>query len=291
MSDQAERLRQLAKASRKEVAPIPSSGARVLAVASGKGGVGKTNMVANVGWALARRGRKVLALDADFGLANLDILLNLAPEKNLGHFLRGEADAAEIIAEAAPGFSVLPGASGIQELAELDGSDRARIVAGLAGVASGYDFILLDTAAGIGRNVVELCLAARDVLLVTDPQPTSLTDAYGLAKVLIARDRDIPIGVVVNSVASAAEGRAVCEKLSEVVKRFIGRELNYVGHVVKDDCVARATRRQQPFVSLFPRAKASECVEAVAASLIEGSNGAAGATSFWTRLAERGKAQ
>ena len=288
MSDQARKLRELAGSVRREKPELKGGAAVVLAVASGKGGVGKTNVVANLGYALSRRGARVLALDADFGLANLDILLNLSPGKNLGHLLRGEATAREILAEAAPGFSVLPGASGIMELAEMDSSERMRVVEGLAGLASEYDFVLIDTSAGIGRNVIDLCLAARDVILVTDPQPTSLTDAYGLAKILLGKLPEIEIGILVNSAASAQEGRAVGVKLNSVLKRFVGRELAYLGHIQRDECVGRATSRQEPFVAAFPRSKASQCVEELATLVGERKHG--GGTGFWTRLAAGGGA-
>lgn len=285
MSDQAARLRELAGLARADQAgAIDSSHATVLAVASGKGGVGKTNVVANVGFALAARGAKVLALDADFGLANLDILLNLAPRRNLGHLLRGEATAEEIVAEAAPGFSVVPGASGLHELADMDSGDRLRVVEGLSSLAGGYDFVLIDSAAGIGRNVIELCLAARRVLLVTDPQPTSLTDAYGLAKVLLGRDAGVELRLIVNSARSEEEGRAVAAKLNSVMKRFLNREVEYLGHIAKDDNVSRATQRQQPFVSAFPRSKAAKCVEALAEALA-GSRSGGERSNFWSHLA------
>lgn len=287
MSDQAARLRELARVGKKGIPEIPKLKARVIAVASGKGGVGKTSVVANLGCSISRRGKKVLAMDADFGLANLDIILNLPPGKNLGHVLKGEAGAEEILKEALPGFSVLPGASGIQELADMDSADRGRIITALAGIANRYDLILIDAAAGIGRNVVELCLAAREILLVTDPQPTSLTDAYGLAKILIGRDPGIDVKVLVNQVKSREEGRAVHAKLNEVVKRFLGRELAYAGYIEKDDCVSRATGRQEPFVLAFPRSRAAMCVEELAGALT-GAAAEAADGGFWARLAQAG---
>lgn len=290
MSDQAERLRKLAGGVRaaKAGGALSGGGAQVLAVASGKGGVGKTNVVANVGFALAARGARVLALDADFGLANLDILLNLAPKLNLGHLLRGEATAAEILANAAPGFDVVPGASGIQQLADMDSADRMRVVEGLSLLASGYDFILIDSAAGIGRNVVELCLAAMRVLIVTDPQPTSLTDAYGLAKVLLGREAGVELRLIVNSAKGEEEGRAVAVKLNSVMKRFLSREIEYVGHIARDENVSRATSRQMPFVAAFPRSKAARCVEEIASALLASKGPEHTGSPFWSRLAMGG---
>lgn len=287
MTDQAARLRQLAMAGKKAPEPLAGGKAIFMAVASGKGGVGKTSLVANLGCALSKRGRKVLALDADFGLANLDIILNLGPGKNLGHFLKGEATAEDIVKEAAPGFSVLPGASGIDGLADMDSSDRQRIVSGLSVLSGRFDYVLIDVAAGIGRNVIELCLAANDVLLVTDPQPTSLTDAYGLAKILMGRSPGIDLRVVVNSVKSAEEGRAVYAKLNEVVKRFLKRELEYAGHIARDDFVSKATSRQEPFVSAYPRSAAAKCVEELADGILDRKGGRAGNQAFWSKLGER----
>lgn len=285
MKDQAERLRSLAGKSRKAPEPLPEGAGRVIAVASGKGGVGKTSVVANLGAALARRGRRVLALDADFGLANLDILLNLRAGKNLGHLLRGEATAEEIVQEAAPGFSVLPGASGVERLADLDAADRERVLSGLFRVAEGFDYVLIDTAAGIGRNVTELCLAAREVLLVTDPEPTSLTDAYGLSKILFAQSADVALRLVVNSASGEAEGRAVGEKLNQVMGRFLQREIPYLGHIAQDPFVSKATARQTPFVLAYPRCPAALCVEKLAGELEGAAPGTrSGVGGFWNRL-------
>jgi flagellar biosynthesis protein FlhG len=270
LSDQAQKLRELARQKRPaEAKPmaLPEGGGRVLAITSGKGGVGKTNVVANLGSALAGRGHKVLALDADFGLANLDILLNLNPEKNLAHVLRGEATTEEVVVEALPGFSVLPGASGIQSLADMDALDREKVMKGLTPLVNGYDYVLIDTAAGIGNNVVELCIAAGEVVLVTNPQPTSLTDAYGLTKVILGRSPDIAVRTIVNLVSGPEEGRKVWAKLNDVVKEFLDREIEYLGHISRDDCVNRATSRQQPFVSAYPRSKATACVEKLADSI------------------------
>ncbi len=294
MNDQAQKLRELARVSRPQPAKLPKDAGRgrVLAVTSGKGGVGKTNLVANLGCALAGRGHRVLALDADFGLANLDILLNLNPKKNLANLLAGDAAAGEVVVEALPGFSVLPGASGVQGLAEMDATDRERVLDGLTTLTNGYDFVLIDTAAGIGHNVVELCLAAGEVVLVTNPQPTSLTDAYGLTKVLLARAPSIGVHTVVNSVSSAEEGRTVWSKLNEVVKEFLDREIGYLGYILRDDCVDRASLRQHPFVAAYPRSKAAACVEKLADELTgKSSQAASTASGFWSRLLALGGAR
>jgi flagellar biosynthesis protein FlhG len=284
LTDQAQRLRDLAAG--RGAVPAPSFGGpgRVVAVSSGKGGVGKTTVVANLASLLAGRGFRVTVLDADFGLANLDIVLNLNPRRNLGHLLRGEARADEVVVEVSPGLRVIPGASGIEALADLEAGQRQTLFSSLSPLTAGSDFLLLDTSAGIGRNVVDLCAAASEVVLVTNPEPTSLTDAYGLLKVLLGKRPEAVARLLVNSVRGADEARAVHGKLAQVVERFLGASLPYLGHVERDDCVARATQRQIPFVSAYPRSRASRCLASVADLLAAESGRGNGTGGFWRRL-------
>ncbi|MBI5444839.1 MAG: MinD/ParA family protein, partial [Deltaproteobacteria bacterium] len=237
--DQAQRLRELTLVRRiPEPAFLPDAG-RVIAVTSGKGGVGKTSIVANLGTLLARRGLKVTLLDADFGLANIDILLNLSPAKNLGHLLRGEAAPSDVLVSAGQGLKVIPGASGIAALADLERPEREALLSSLAPLTAGADLVFVDTSAGIGRNVVELCAASTEVLLVTNPEPTSITDAYGLIKVLVGKRPNCTVRLLVNSVSGAREARSVFFKLDQVASRFLDRRISYVGPIERDDCFGR----------------------------------------------------
>ncbi len=288
MSDQAARLRALAARSRPAATPSDGGG-RVVAVTSGKGGVGKTSLVANLATELAGRSVPVTVLDADFGLANLDILLNLAPAHNLGHLLRGEARGEDVVVTVEQGFRVIPGASGVEALADLDPASRDRVLAELGPLADPGGLLLIDTAAGIGRNVVDLCLAAGEVIVVTNGEPTSLTDAYGLIKVLWGRGPDTRVRLVVNSARDEAEGRAVYDRLAEVVQRFLGRDIAFLGTIVEDAYVRRAARRQAPFVAAYPRSPAARCVARIADDLVRDlPPGGAGAGMFWARLAGAG---
>jgi len=282
--DQAQRLRELAAQRVPEPLPEFQGAGRVLAVASGKGGVGKTSLAANLGTLLADRGYRVTLLDADFGLANLDIVLNLNPKRNLAHLLRGEAGASEVLVEAAPGLRVIPGATGIEALADLEVRERGKLLNALSPLTAGSDFLLLDTSAGIGRNVVDLCVAASEVILVTNPEPTSLTDAYGLLKVCLAKRSDTLVRLLVNMASGGEEARAVHRKLEQVIARFLGATIPYLGHVERDDCVGQATRRQVPFVSAYPRSRATRCLGAVADTLIGAPVAGAGTSGFWRRL-------
>jgi len=288
VKDQAQRLRELARSVRSPVGrTLGTEAGRVLAVASGKGGVGKTSLVANLGLVLASRGHSVTVIDADFGLANLDILLNLSPHRNLSHLLRGEARPEDVVVEASPGMRVIPGASGIASLADLEDSERDRLLASLTALTGREEFVLVDTAAGIGRNVVALCLAAGEVVLVTNPEPTSLADAYGLTKVLWAQSPDTPILLVVNSVATPEEGRGVHERLDQVVARFLKGRLGYLGHIVRDAHVGRAAVRQTPFVTAYPRCAASRCLHVISDALL-GSQSARSGSGFWQKLLAAG---
>jgi flagellar biosynthesis protein FlhG len=192
-----------------------------------------------------------------------------------------------VLVEASPGLTVIPGATGMEALADLGDREREVLVSSLAPLTAGTDLLLIDTAAGIGRNVVALCAAASEVILVTNPEPTSLTDAYGLVKVLLRRRPEAAIRLLVNSVSGAEEGRSVHRKLDEVVRRFLGTGLDYLGHLPKDDFVGRATLRQMPFVTAYPRCRASVGLAAVADALLgEGRAAApsAGGRAFWRRL-------
>lgn len=288
MRDQAAKLRELAARARLPPAATPAADdrGRVIAVTSGKGGVGKSSVVANLGAELARRGHRVTMIDADFGLANLDILFNLNPKHNLSHLLQGQVGAEQVVVEVAavPGLQLIPGASGLEALADLDAAEREHLLAALAPITADREFVLIDTAAGIGRNVLDLCLAADEVLLVTNPEPTSLTDAYGLLKILRQRDPDVRVRLLVNSVRDAAEGRGVHGKLEEVVQRFLDGDLESLGVILRDPCVPRATTRQAPFVMAYPRAAASRAVAAVADALLKTAPGAGGRGGFWRRL-------
>lgn len=293
MRDQAEKLRQLAGCGGAECSQDRlHGGGRVLAITSGKGGVGKTNLAANLGAVLAERGNTVTVLDADFGLANLDILLNLNPRRNLRDVVNGEADVSEVVVEVSPSFRVIPGASGVAVLADLDEVQRANLLRSVAPLTRDQDFVLIDTAAGIGRNVIDVCLAAGEVLLVTNPEPTSLTDAYGLVKLLFSRRAEVAVSLVVNSVENSQEGRAVHSKLDQVMNRFLGEGIAYLGHIVRDDCVGHAALRQTPFVTAYPRSAASRCLGTLASALVGGqSRSAGGAVGFWQRLLQVGHGQ
>lgn len=264
MSDQAARLRALARQLPPEASLFPS---RVLAITSGKGGVGKTNVVAGLAMALAQTGQRVTVLDADFGLANLDILLGLTPTHTLEHVLRGEKLLEEIVLDGPLGIRVIPASSGIQELTRLDTTAELRLVQGLQRVAEGQDWLLIDTAAGIHDSVVKLLLAAQEVILVTTPEPTSLVDAYAMVKVVHLRDPQKPLWMLVNNAQTQAEAEETLEQLQAAVQRFLGRELQVLGMIPADPCLLQSVREQRGVVERFPRSPAALAFRALANQL------------------------
>ncbi len=264
MSDQASRLRALARQLPPEASLFPS---RVMAITSGKGGVGKTNVVAGLAMALAQTGQRVTVLDADFGLANLDILLGLTPTHTLEHVLRGEKLLEEIILDGPLGIRVIPASSGIQELTRLDTTAELRLVQGLQRVAEGQDWLLIDTAAGIHDSVVKLLLAAQEVVLVTTPEPTSLVDAYAMVKVVHLRDPQKPMWMLVNNAQTQAEAEETLDQLQAAVQRFLGRELQVLGMIPADPSLLQAVREQRGVVERFPRSPSALAFRALADQL------------------------
>jgi flagellar biosynthesis protein FlhG len=260
-------------------AAAPGRRARILAVTSGKGGVGKTFISANLAAALARRGERVLVLDADLGLANLDVVLNLFPKITLHDVFTGKSNLEDAILPAPGGFSVLLAGSGLVEYSRLTAEIREQLLKIIETVAPRYDRILLDTGAGISDVVLYAVSLADDVLVVATPEPTSLTDAYATIKVLATQQHRSAIKLVVNQVHRTGEGRAIRGQLQQVVDRFVTPslaegsaplKLELLGEVPSDTAVREAVQRRQLLLETLPGCAAAKAVAAVAAKLCEG---------------------
>jgi len=230
---------------------------RVIAVSSGKGGVGKTNLTANLAVALARQGERVCVLDADLGLANLDLLLGLSPRLTLLDVLRGDHRLEDVIVDGPAGVRVIPAASGCEDLTILDPAARLHLLDEIDALGEAIDVLLVDAAAGISQNVLHFTAAAADALLVITPEPTALTDAYALMKVLASRYGRREFLVAVNMAAGAADAEAAFARLARVAERFLRIRVEYLGYVPWDDAVPRAVRQQVPVLLAAPGTPAS----------------------------------
>jgi flagellar biosynthesis protein FlhG len=263
-------------------------GVRVISVTSGKGGVGKTNVVANLAFAMRRKNKRVLIMDADLGLANMDILLGLNPRYTIQHVLSGEKRLEEVIVTAPGDFQLLPAASGIQELTELDHSQRLFLLDELDLLQDAFDVLLIDTGAGISANVMYFNFAAMEKVVIVTNEPASLTDAYALIKVLTKKYRQRKFKILVNSARREEEAEQIFRHLSLVVEKFLGSlSLDYLGWIPYDECVPKAVRQQQTVLQRYPHAKASKSFMALAECLIshEESSGFEGDIKFfWQRL-------
>jgi flagellar biosynthesis protein FlhG len=239
--------------------PDRARNARVIAVTSGKGGVGKTNIVANLGYAFSRMGQKVLILDADLGLGNLDVLLGLAPKYNLSHVIMGEKSINEIIVEGPGDMLILPASSGIQELTQLTQSQKILILRELDQVIDSVDILLIDTAAGISSNVMDFNVTAHEIIVVVSPEPTSITDAYALMKVLSLKYAEKCCKVVVNMAGNSQQGREVFRQLNLVAERFLDMTIDYLGSVLFDANITKGVKHQRLVSDLYPDTHASKC--------------------------------
>lgn len=233
------------------------SQARVIAITSGKGGVGKTNIVANLGYALCKAGHRVLIFDADLGLGNLDVLLGLTPRYNLSHVLEGSKRLSEIIVSGPGNVKILPASSGIQELTKLTASQKIEIFNDLNTLLSSYDIVLIDTAAGISSNVLYFNASANEIMVVVTPEPTSITDAYALIKILSVRYQEKHFRLIVNLANNAREADEVSRQLCLVANRFLDVSIEYFGHVLMDDNVKLGVRKQKVVSEMAPMTRAS----------------------------------
>ncbi|MEL7472458.1 MAG: P-loop NTPase [Planctomycetota bacterium] len=249
----------------------PSIGrAPVLAIASGKGGVGKTSIAVNVSIALARRGLRVTLVDADLGLANADLLCGLMPQRRLEQAMRSGGPSLDQLSVRAPGgFRLVPGAVGVAALADLEESARRRLLGRLGEIDGGCDAMILDTSAGIGAGVLGLCAASTMTLVVATPEPTSVTDAYALLKCLSSAPRTPVTGVLVNQAEDAAEGGAVARRLEAVAARFLSERPRVAGWVCHDTEFGRSIRARSPLVLRKPGRRSSRQLDALAGWLTQ----------------------
>ena len=270
---------------------------RVIAVTSGKGGVGKTNVVLNLCLALSMRKRRVLLLDADMGLANVDVLLGLTPKFTLEHVMKRQKDVREVMLTGPSGFRILPSGSGISELSEMSFDQQMHLFQELSKIDDEFDYLFIDTGAGISSNVLRFNASANEILIVANPEPTSVTDAYALMKLLAIKYHIRDFGLIANSVNSRAEGEGVHDTLKSVCGQFLNVNLNFLGWIPFDANVRKTVRRQKPLLELYPQSPASKSLEQIAMLLdrrpITQPPSPAGAdaegepekvSSFWDRL-------
>lgn len=260
MVDQAQHLRDLVWRAKHN--------AHVIAVTSGKGGVGKTSTSVNLAISLAANGGRVILLDADLGLANVEVLMGLGSLYNLAHVIEGSKSILDILVKAPGGIEVVPGSSGLAKVADLDAPSRERLLNGVRELQQAADFIVIDTMAGIGRNAAGFAAAADEVVLVTTPEPSAIVDAYAMLKTIYYLREDAIARLLVNMAANQAQAKAVASKLANVSQQYLGKNLSYLGFLPRDPHVSQAVMQSQPFVLAFPNAPATKYMQMLAGRII-----------------------
>jgi len=247
---------------KEEAAPKKANKTRIITITSGKGGVGKTNVSVNLALAYARLGKKVVVMDADLGLANVNIMLNMVPKFNLYDMIRKGKTMKEIIVETEYGISIVAGALGISQVANLSDDERQNFIEQL-NTLSFADIIIIDTSAGVSSNVLDFIAAADDAIIVTTPEPTAITDAYGIIKIIATEydNLDMELKLIVNRVKGAVEAKKVADRMTNIASQFLNRKVEYLGFVYDDPVVSQSVLRQKPFMVTDPRCKASICVQ------------------------------
>jgi flagellar biosynthesis protein FlhG len=275
--DQADTLRQMARTAKSKqnsdaaaaAGLTAQQGIRVISVTSGKGGVGKSNVVSNLAIALSAQGKKVLLIDADLGLGNLDVLLGLSPVYNLNHVLNGDKSVLDILIDGPAGIKIIPAGTGVQELTSLGQHEKLKLLDELDMLEEQFDILIIDTEAGISENVTYFTVAAQEIFVVVTPEPTSITDAYALIKLLATRYSEHHFKVLVNMAKDSEDALEVFRKLANVAGRFLDISLDYLGCVVKDEKVVDAVKRQKAVTELFPDSEAAQCFTTIAKRVIE----------------------
>ncbi len=236
---------------------------RFITVTSGKGGVGKTSFIINYALGLIKRGKKVVLMDADLGMANIDVLLKLTPKYNLIDVIDGSKTLQEIIVAAPGGVKLIPGGSGIQDLAYLTEEQIARITVGFYYLSKNFDYVLIDTGAGLSKNITNFIFASDETIIVTIPEPHAITDAYSIIKVILSISSDVNLKLVVNKCETLVEGQSILNKMTKVVKNFLDFDIVPIGCILESKVVSRAIKEQTPFYITYAKSEATRAIDVI----------------------------
>jgi flagellar biosynthesis protein FlhG len=270
MEDQAEKLREIMRQQKDAPAAVRDDNStrregrqtRIITVTSGKGGVGKTNLSVNMAIAFARLGKKVVVMDADLGLANVNVVLKMVPKYNLYHVIKKQKPLGEILVETEYGIAIVAGASGFSQIANMGETERQDFINELDTLSS-FDIVIIDTSAGVSSNVLDFIAAADDAVIITTPEPTAITDAYGIIKIIATEYDTINMGLklVVNRAKGVADAKRVADRMINISGQFLNLKVDYLGFVYDDPAVPQAVHRQKPFMVADPKCRASLCVQ------------------------------
>ena len=278
MEDQAQELKKMMKGKTK-----------IIAITSGKGGVGKSNLSVNMAIAYAQEGKKVMLIDGDLGMANVNILMNIVPQYNLMHVVNNQKTMQEVINDTEFGIKFIAGANGFSKIANLTVEELDDFAKQFATLGN-FDIIIIDTGAGIASNVLQFVAAADEVYVVTTPEPTAITDAYGIIKIITTElpDREMNIKLLVNRVHSSAEGKRISDRIINIVGQFLNKKLDYIGFVYDDPVVQASVIRQKPFIVVNPTSKPAQCIKHIVGRIEKNDTGTSeGVTSFLKKFLKK----
>lgn len=264
MNDQASALRQIVKNIKQQRTRAPDGGARVVTVTSGKGGVGKTNFTVNFAIALSKKGLRVLIVDADFGLSNVDVIMGVTPERDMSWVINNNGEIKDIIMDGPNGVRFISGGSGVYDLLYLSESQISGIVEKLLKIEDLADVIIFDTGAGISHNILRLIEASHEVIIITTPEPTAIMDAYALVKSIVSSNKSARLRLVMNKAESVNDAEDSIDKFFAIVSQYLKTDLGVLGYVLNDPLVRKAVRMQRPFVISNPRSVPSRNIDSIA---------------------------
>ncbi len=266
MPDQAESLREMFKNSGDQ-----GEGTSIITFASGKGGVGKSILTVNLGILFARSGKKVTIMDADFGMANINVILGILPEYNLFHVYNGQKKLKDIILNIEDNLNIIAGASGISQLADLPEDNRKKFIEELESL-NHNDYLLIDVGSGISSNVLDMIKAANETFIITTPEPTAVTDAYGIIKAVTSFNKNVKINLIINRVKSFQEAKIISNRIISIARQFLDINIKYRGFVFEDINIVKSIHKQDPLVNSYPGSRASLCFEDIVNRMLNNSS-------------------